>query len=195
MKELSEEVKNEINLLTKDDLLSNYSLGHEILIYGVDSLAHLYIMKKAKENLEMGGPLKDFIEKYSLVKKDLNHNLEGKFEFQFKKIADGGIFIPDTIHSGCVLFKLDYWNRIFLESWGDKEYAKKLIHKRWEEKDFENKEIINQGIKFGKDMWKTCIEGFDEYKNGYEEQIKPQSEKLNFLGQELIDYYSLIINE
>ena len=52
--------------------------------------------------------------------------------------------------------------------------------------DFENPELIEQGIRFGRDMWERRIRGFEKYQNR-------QPQKVTDLGRKLIEYYSDLV--
>lgn len=201
MKELSDEVKNRLNDLTREDLLDNYALGKSVLIYGVDAIAQIYVMNKAKENLIKKGPLNEFMEENFLEHHIQHRNFKNKpvyivqekYKFPLEKI--NGIFIPKIRRDRkIVLFDRDYLNMI------DNPNGIELANKKWQKEDFVDKKIIERGIKFGEEMWKNCVEEFYKTKDGVLNSDgktfpKAQSEEINYLGEELINYYSSFINE
>jgi hypothetical protein len=182
---------------------NNYAFNHELLNYGVQAVTHSYLMQKAK-NVIQGNVTKDeFVQKYGLEFLSVGRGLlelsskrYGFFVMPLNKIESDGVFIPQQsywnsegkkLNREINLFGLDYANLIYGDRWNNKDYALNLLHRKWQPSDLENSELVEQGIKFGEDMWKSCVEGFDKHKS-------KQSQKLTSLGQNLIDYYSKIIS-
>lgn len=63
------------------------------------------------------------------------------------------------------------------------------------EGNLENSELIEQGIRFGRDMWQTCVSGFQHSKNGnalFNEPAQPQH--VTEVAEKLIRYYSALVN-
>jgi hypothetical protein len=87
------------------------------------------------------------------------------------------------------LFNFDYGNRfIWHENSEVRKYAQNLYTRKWQPEDLENLELIEQGIKFGKDMWQTCVKGF--IKTNKENS---KSKNIVEVYAELIKYYSKIV--
>ncbi|MFA6073802.1 MAG: hypothetical protein WC758_06840 [Candidatus Woesearchaeota archaeon] len=200
-------LKNTLNSLTLENLKFgtdvNHGFNHGLLLYGVEAITHNYLMQKA-EDVSAGKLSKgEFIQKYNLG--FLTDGKDIGLEFAIKKygffvapintLESEGIFIPkqadwnilgEKLNKKVNLFGLDYTNLIYRDNWTNKDYALSLIHRKWQPEDLENPELVEQGIKFGEDMWKTCVAEFNEYKHR-------QSASITDLGQKLIDYYSKIV--
>ena len=186
---IDESTRTALNSLSRVVIqnINNTAYGVEILSYGVDAIAHFHLMSMAKDVAEGRLKKEKFIETYGIqFKGDMGFlgSLDGA-------VADG-IFIPQQRvldENGIKIwyFDLDYGNRIVHESWTDKEYARQLLDRQWQPSDFENPELVEQGIRFGRDMWQTCSVGFNKRKNA-------QSSRINELAEKLISYYSAIAN-
>lgn len=201
-----EPIKRAVNELTEEEsgMEKSYAFNHELLCYGLQSVAHAYIMQIAKEISSGGISLDEFIQKY-----DIKFGGVEKFQISVQGIKSDGIFIPNVEHykdDGRTfwLFNDDHRNRIyragefisgkFVSDWKDQNYADALTRRVWQPSDLENLNLIEQGLKFGRDMWKTCVIGFDRYKQGHQEHRVPaQTQKVTDLGEKLINYYSAII--
>ena len=200
---LDEATKNGLNELTVEEVSRevSYSYEHEMLWYGVEAVAHAHLMRMAKDISDGRLSQEKFVEKYGL---DFGSKNSG-FVFPLEKIESDGIFIPQQAYWGsdgqrCErkvhFFEHDYINRVRHDGWIEKEYAMQLIDRKWQPSDLENPELVQQGIKFGRDMWRTCVEGFHREKNGDPEFNDPaQPQKVTDLGEKLIEYYSALVSE
>ncbi len=207
---LDETTKKELNDLTKAEVSRSISFAyeHEMLWYGIDAVAHVYLMRMARDISK--GILKqdEFIRKYEL---DFG-NQECGFVLSLNKIESDGLFIPQQAYcpgNGKRLdrkihfFNGDYDNRVRHKGWVDKDYANQLMERKWEPSDLENPELVEQGVKFGRDMWGTCVKEFEISKRGILKEIYngkriyslPQPQKVTDLGEKLITYYSALISE
>lgn len=204
---LDEETKKGLNEVTEEDIEVSYAYNHEILWYGICAVAHTHVMRMARDIAEGKISQDEFVKKYEL---DFESEKYG-FVLPLKKIENHGIFIPsDAYYSDAnglertiSFFDSDYNNRImFHESWVDKEYAYKLVEKLWQPSDLANAEVVEQGVKFGRDMWQTCVEGFNRVKggsikgtrNGKDIYGPAQPKKVTDLAEKLIAYYSEFIS-
>lgn len=181
---LDETVKKALNELTKEEVNQNtsYGYGHEILWYGVDAVIHTHLMRMARDVSKRKLPLDKFIETYGLESR------RTRILVDLERIETDGIFIPRHTTRGKVhLFHSDYLNRVYFWD-AEKDYAKQLIERKWELSDLENLELVEQGIRFGRDMWASCVKGFERKRE------TPQPIKVTDLGRELISYYDKIVN-
>lgn len=158
----------------------------EILGYGVAAVAHFHLMTRAMEVTEGKLPIGNFIKKYGL---------EFKWPIGFMGTLDGitadGVFIPkqrSLDENGRIVgyFDTDYGNIVSRQAWADKDYAWQLLDRLWQPSDFENRGIVEGGIRFGREMWQCCAARFNESK-------LPQNSRLNQLAERLVSYYSDII--
>ncbi len=197
MIELSDEVKKKIDNLTQEEVSRNRTFYHELAWYGTESFAHFYIMKKADENLKSGKSIEEFIGRFLITRSKF---LSSKFEASFRKIGEE-IYLPmlGNFSSTLILFSPDYKNRFDKERWQNENYVSELLNRKWKETDFQDKNLIDEGIQFGKDIWNTCVRGFNEGKKSLEYvkdlEVKSELEKTFYFGEEIIKYYSSIINE
>jgi hypothetical protein len=153
----------------------------------------------------------DLIEKYGL---GFGKNNGFGFFGLLNRIEADGIFIPKEALSPywggwgkgseriVPFFHGDYNNRIGLESWKNKEYALALTNRRWQPQDLESRDLVEQGIRFGKDMWETCVTGFEKKKDGVRTvgspdkwDRPPQPQNVTELARRLIAYYSELVSE
>ncbi|MBI4980165.1 hypothetical protein HZC30_01240 [Candidatus Woesearchaeota archaeon] len=213
---LDKAVRTALNSLTAEEVSRevSYAYEHEILWYGIHAVAHVHLMRMAESiahsrfripDEELIQNREEFIQKYGLSFK------EGEgygFSGPLKNIERDGIFIPQQVYRRRVnqkrqryrirFFAHDYNNRINCDSWSDKRYARALTYgKIWQPSDLDNHILIELGIQFGRDMWKTCVDGFHEYKKGMSGAgiILPQPKKVTDLAEKLMAYYSAIIAE
>jgi hypothetical protein len=212
--ELSPEVKDGLNGLSKEEvkLSVNYAYRHNLLGYGVNAIAHVHLMRKAKEYLlPKILPLAEFIAKYGLTF-DKRWGLLGPL----KKIESDGIFVPRQKHwaeygedgeeDEIILnyFGQDYGNKLL--SGEDREkyrYAEALMKKKWQPEDLENPELLEQGLRFGQDLWTICVQDFHSSKNGTIRVLfpdgrrllnPPQPQKVTDLAERLIEYYCELLS-
>ncbi len=193
--DLDEVTRKCLNELTREEVSRSvsYAYEHELLWYGIDAVVHSHLMLMAQD-ISNGTLSNDkFIEKYGL---DFDNQNDGFFA-PLERIESNGIFIPQQAYwdeegKRCDrrihFFYDDYVNRVLRDGWVDKEYAMKLIRKKWQPSDLENRELVEQGIKFGRDMWKTCVEGFYRVNRKY-----PQPQKVTDFAEKLMTYYSALV--
>lgn len=188
----------ELNELTKEEVSRkvSYAFEHEILWYGIDAIAHAHLMRMAKDISEGKLSQDEFVKKYKL-----NFRRSYGFVGSLEKIESDGIFMPQhTCRDGegnkfdreVHFFNSDYGNRVNKKCWENKKYAIELMGRRWQPSDLRNPELVEQGIKFGRDMWLTCVEGFEVAQKGYLD-VSAQPQKVTDLGRKLIEYYSALI--
>ena len=190
---LEDKIKEEINNLE----FSDESFKNPILWYGVDSVAIFYVMKNAEKNIQESKSLEDFIKKVNLkVGGDLPKINESPY-ISLNDLVSKGLFLPKNLHykslakkneRNIYLFNRDYLNMMTFTNWTDNQYAKDLMNKKISFEEFQDPKIIQNGIKFSKDLWKTSIEQYQEFKK--DEKTKRGNE----LREILINYYSSIIN-
>lgn len=194
---------------------ANSGYSHEILWYGVEAIAHVHLMRMALDISEGRLSVDDFVSKYSL---DFDGALSGIF-VPLRKIELDGVYIPQPAyaerwHGGepsekkrpVCLFNGDYHNRIGYDytpvetdHWGpDKQYARQLISRKWQPSDLENQVLMEQGVRFGRDLWRTCVAGFEwhcKYRHeGWGWKESHQAQRVTDLGRKLIAYYDGIVN-
>ncbi|GEM_PF-1423079 len=188
----------ELNELTKEEVSRkvSYPYEHEILWYGIDAIAHTHLMRMAKDISEGKLSQDEFVKKYRL-----DFRRSDGFVASLEKIESDGIFIPQQACSDeegkkfdreVHLFNSDYGNIVRNKSWVNKEYAIELMDRRWQPSDLRNPDLVEQGIKFGRDMWLTCVEGFETSQRGFLD-VSRQPQKVTDLGRKLIEYYSALV--
>lgn len=204
--QLDEATQNAINALSRDASQKSYAFGHEILFYGLEAVAHYHIMHMA---MRIPGEIQpiDFIEKYELLfkidpKSYCPELATPQFTGRLASLTKDGIFIPHQAydfpgvrHAGKItFFDGDYRNRMRNDSWLNKLLGHALIGRIWRAEDLQDTELVSQGIEFSRDLWRTCVWGFNYYKNGVtESSIQPQPEYITELGERLLEYYSSLI--
>ena len=203
---LDKKLEKRLNALTPEEINSrvSWAYNHEVLWYGVEAVAHFYLMKIAQAIFKGKLSKEEIIEKYNLTFVGEN---SGLIKGSIYEMTKDKIFIPKQLsdsaysdtyrHKGEIsFFSSDYLNRVARDCWIDKEYAQQLINHNWQPEDLENQELIQQGIRFGKDMWATCVNGFEQYKElGVEQKFYAKNKKVNKLARGLIKYYSQIISQ
>lgn len=189
---LDEATRKGLNELTAEEVSRSvsYAYQHEILGYGIDAVVHTYLMRMARNISEGKLSKEEFAKKYNLELGNQYGLIVSLKQIEFK-----GIFIPqqaywDRDDRKIHFFNPDLGNRVYHDSWIDKDYALQLIDKKWQLSDLENPKLVEQGIKFGRDMWRTCVEGFNRTKREYS-----QPQKITNLGEKLIEYYSVLVSE
>ena len=156
-------------------------------------------MRKARNIAEGKIPLEEFIDKYSL---DFKEKEGYGFFGLLAKIEKDGVFIPWQAYWNAfegkifdrrvLLFSQDYKNRIVCESSSD--YAWRLMHRQFKPSDLKSLSLIREGIRFGKSLFRDSVCGFNNYKNGTQDnEILPQPPKVTMLAEKLVKYYSDMI--
>jgi len=210
--QLDAKTKKELNALTDEEVSSEVSFAyeHEVLKYGIDAITHVHLMNMAKEITKGEISYEEFAKKYALNFKNQDYG----FTVPLEKIEADGIFIPKQAYwhkntkkadERIELFHGDYRNYVMGKSWVEKDYAYGLINRKWNPSDLTNQELIKQGIQFGQDMWKRCVNDFKICKEGeYNESrnpknnywvFPPQPQKVTNLAEKLIGYYSMIAKD
>lgn len=211
IKELDEATKKAINDLSLDDASRehSYAFEHELLFYGVEAVAHYHLMNMARGIFEGEISIDEFVKKYALsfgINPESMHPqlASPQFTGNLTLLANDKIFVPQQAYnlpgvrrSGKVRFLYsDYRNRMHNDSWTDKASAKALIKRIWQPSDLQNPELVKQCARFGRDLWQTCVSGFDRYKNGDKTEfytIPQQPKHVTELGEQLIEYYSSLV--
>lgn len=204
IKQLDEATKLAIDGLSSEDTSRerSYAFEHELLFYGVEALIHYHIMNMARNISEGKISTDEFVKKYRLIFGDdpeLEYtNVSPQFIGNLKLLTDDGIFVPQQAYNlphvrsnGKVrFFDSDYRNRLSYDGWSNKQLAHTLIDHIWRPADLQNLELTRQGVEFARDLWQTCIWGFNFYKDG---QGKTQPRHVTEPGEQLIEYYSSLI--
>lgn len=217
---LDEATRKALNELTEEEASGKVSpaYGYEILGYGIKAVAHAHLMQMARGIAEGRLSRGEFIEKYGL--EFMDNGLIEKYGSEFmdnglgffaplEKIESDGIFIPQQAYTSgekrsdniVWFFDPDWHNRVFSHYWADKEYALQLLDRKWQPSDLENPELVQQGARFGREAWLTCVVRFDEIVNrvpgehsgGNDTPAQPK--KVTDLGRKLIPYYSALVSE
>lgn len=196
---INPKVRKDIDSLTDIEIGINYAFAHELIWYGVDAFAHVYIASMARDSISEKMPFKDFTEKYDIEIRKLSFSSLLRLSFPLTPIKNDGVFIPH--HSNPIdrvvnIMYPDYRNRITKESWpSNKTRARELINMEWQVTDLKDPYLVNGILQFGKDMWTTCVQGFRQHASGIPIfKIGKQSQKVTDLGEKLIEYYSEIID-
>ena len=197
---LNEMTKAAIGRLTKEEVYAphNFPFAHELLWYGVEAVAHVHLMHKAFHVAHGKIPAEEFVERYKLRFGGATNGIEVSVD---ALEADGMYFPPQARpkmpEMGLKIFHSDHFNRVMQDSWTNKAYARILITRSWSPESFQSQMIVEDGMKFGRAMWDTCIDGFermsdapDLYSPAGAESRESQSPKLTVLGQQLSAYYS-----
>jgi hypothetical protein len=190
---LDEATKKGLDEITKEKVISSCeAYDHEILWYGIEAVAHAYLMQMALD-ISKKLPQDEFVKKYDLNFESQDYG----FIVPFEKIESEGIFIPQLARCRWPserrfhLFSPDYRNRIRSDCWVERDYARQLLDRKWQSSDLEDAELVLQGVKFGRDLWKTCVDGFHKMKKGVLRPAQPL--EITNLGEKLIEYYSTIV--
>ena len=64
------------------------------------------------------------------------------------------------------------------------------MERGWQPSDLEDPELIRQGFDFGREVWQTCVEGFEKHNIRH-----PQPQRITDLARKLIAYYSEFVSE
>ncbi|MFH1828764.1 MAG: hypothetical protein ABH824_05905 [Nanoarchaeota archaeon] len=208
---LDRATENAVNNLGRSEVLrlrTTYGLAHEVLNYGLDAVAHAYVMRIAEDVTEGNLPVDQFIKKYriSFVRRDSR----SRCRFPLSKLEADGIFVPDyRAVKSCTLFDNDYLNKFtrhskvlserFDREWLDEAIgnAHSLIYGDWSAESFEDSTALSQGLKFAQDLWTISIDGFERHQEELEKRGINRSERqqhLRALGKELIAYYNQVVN-
>lgn len=200
MKDINLKTQQEVDSLTPEERSrgNSFAYEHEILWYGLEGFAHFWLMKNAKKFIEQGKTPQELQAKYDLKRGDkIKHSLAfiygSTFAYPLSKVTQDGIYIPKYSQANDrVLFNVHDIpsNRRFQ----DNIETMNLCRRRWNLEDFANMELVEQGMIFGKELWKTGVVGFNRYKGETFNEVK-QSEKVTSLGEKLIEYYSAIMEE
>src|SRR3989344_6563893 len=153
-------------------------------------------MRQARDIASEKILLEQFVEKYRLKDFGRGKEIGPGFFGSLRAIQNDGIFIPEQKFYGKENFEFsyfhpDYGNRFIGSRLGPntKNALFLMDDHTWKPEDFTALEIIERGEKFGRDMWKTCVDGFEEWKS------ITQYQRVIDIGRELIKYYSEIMNE
>ncbi len=206
---LDEATKRALNALSSEDV-NNYRYMHAIALYGLEALAHNYLVGKALE-IESDEDLAQFLADNDLVFGEKHYgsftfddigdklHLQGlEFNLGFitplRILEKDGIFVPEyayklrgdfvrTVH----YFSGDYTNMQPYGTWKmSPDDARGLMERRWQPEDFKDKELMSRGLQFGQDLWSSCVAEFERYKGELPTHVAT-------LAQKLINYYSAII--
>jgi len=188
-----------LNELSRQEVTSSYSYFHELLWYGVEAIAHILLMQEAQANISSGIPVEKLAGKFDLIFPRRDY-----FIGPLKAVERIEIFVPKhayLIHSEgderkVRYFDGDYRNRFrYMDDWADKKSAFDLMKRDWQISDLKDPELVKRGLRFGRDMWRKCYEGFEKYKEGTGTLTeKPTPQHILDLGRKLIAYYSSIVS-
>lgn len=208
---LDRATENAVNNLGRSEvfiLRTTYGLAQEVLNYGLNAVAHAYVMRMAKDVAERNLPVNEFIKKYeiSFVRRDS----KSRCRFPLSKLEEDGIFVPDyRAIKSCTLFDNDYLNKFtrrskvlperFDEEWLNEAIgnAHSLIYGDWSAESFGDSAALSQGLKFAQDLWTISVDGFERHQEELERREINGSERqqhLRALGKELIAYYNQVVN-
>lgn len=208
IKELDEATKRAIDCLSLDDTSRerSYAFEHELLFYGVEAVAHYHLMSMARDISEGKISLDEFVKKYGL---SFGINPESmypklaspQFTGNLTLLANDGIFVPQQAYnlpyvrrSGKIqFFSTDYFNRTRQDGWVDESFAEELIKRTWQPTDLQDPELAEKGMRFDRDLWKTCLLGFEDLQI-YQKGVRTaQPDHVTELGKQLIKYYSSLV--
>jgi hypothetical protein len=193
----TEQALNELDINRINDE-KNYAYQHDLVLYGIDAMIHVFIMKALKTFIEKKSSIHTLIAKYGI------DNTPSGFEIYLNKIEDAGIFIPihkqqqtDPKLKRIIFFDPDYLNFVWTERLiGTRDsfdklhaWAKGLVTRKWTIADLENITLVEEGIKFGRTMWEYKIKEYEKYKVKY-----GLDKDIAVLAEKLIQYYSSIID-
>lgn len=192
------ETRHACEQLSRDELVRVGGVSspyeHEILWYGIEAVAHVHVMRMAQAVISGSMAPEAFMEMYQLQFGTVGRG--SGFDGSLKAIERDGIFVPEHAYwffpgdRTVSFFERNYINRTCHPSWRNKEYAYAwaLMDRTWKPSDLSDRSMIEQGIRFGRDLWVTCTEGFERavVRNA-------QPERLTELGRRLIAFYSAII--
>ena len=176
--------------------------------YGTDAVLHARIMKMAHDEVVRGDfPIDQFCAKYQF---GLFHgNIS---EIPVRVLEQNGVYVTAQAYyphipaeSKTILFSPDYRNKFF--DWGGPvlerpkyKYAFQLMNRVEAHEDLtvdlEDSKFLREGLRFGEDVWKLCVESFEHYAPKEINLSQPAlSVEVIELTQKLIEYYSAVIAE
>ena len=173
-----------------------YPFSHELVCYGVQAVCISHVMKEAQQ-INQKKSLSKFLNKYKI--RQWNQHLV----FPISSVEKQGLYLPKAGHYShpmpksderlIILFDRDYLNKTPLPSWKNKENAFEMIEGKWSCLDFKDKEFVDKGIMFGKNLWDVAKEGANEL-NNLTDQALLELDAVKY-GKKLINYYDAIINK
>jgi|TARA_Y100000310_G_scaffold124950_2_gene123772 hypothetical protein len=196
---------------------TSYAYFHEILLRGIDAVAHVHLMRSAQDVLDEKISLNELRRKYRL-----DFGLKGTeggqtmidgFIGHLSTVEGDGLFVPRHAYSDergqqikrrmIRFFSRRNYEKIDDDTWTDKDYALQLVERRWRPGDLRNQELVAQGLRFGRDLWNASVAAFEEsqergavldYRHGQVQYGPPQSQEVTELGRKLIAHYSSVVN-
>jgi len=211
---LDEKTKEIINNIPLDILRENdkyYLLYHEIMFYGVNTLATIFLMNKVKHVSSGIIPLEEFTQKYALDFSDSTG--QGGFGLPLKKIEEEKIFIPDQRYvdqklkiitkwgkpkisyeltnnpnKQIYLFDHDSINRVDWKNETEIKECKFLTGRKWTIEDLKNEELLDKSIALGNILWKSVVKS---HRLHIDKKFAPAH--IEKASENLFEYYSNII--
>ena len=196
---LDKDTADAINALTPNEVSrrTSYAFEHELLGYGIEAVSIVHIMRVARGIPEGEISLEQFLDRYQ----PQFHGKPFGFSIELRRIEADGIFIPrhayrdpDRVTNP---FNTDLGNYV------NSEYAEKLYARDWSPEDLTKPELIEEGIRLGKDLWQACAGGFEKTQSCVSKSWStergsvygpPQPANVTELGRKLIAYYSGIVD-
>ncbi len=194
---IDEETKRQINGIPLAALRAKnaYAFYHELLLYGVNAIAHFYLMAEAKNVLHGAFPP----EVASEI--GLQRDNWGFASIPVKRLRNSGIFVPRqrTLKirqktKDVPLFNSDYRNRTDFMGESIAEFGRRITNQEISDKlgeNLRNEDFLKNGLLFARYLWDYSVKGFEKYSAGTE-SIPKQPKDLTLMGRKLIDYYNKV---
>ncbi len=183
-----------------------YDFFHAILKKGVDGIFHAQLMKKARAVASGSTSLEAFVEKYQLTVTD-NQKLQLPRKSLQLASEEEGIYIPPIVSRSDAPFILcnsgyamDFIRAGFLKANAEGilseetpyAYIPNLLNRSWKREDLQEKECVEQGIKFGNDLWKCSVQRYKDMQKMYSSIRGLDRKELAEAQQALLTYYTAI---
>ncbi len=214
-----EGMRRDLDSVSETEWKNSHAFNHEIAWYGVEALACTYIAGKSKEAIREGISVEDLVKRYELDNfegEGQKGRIGGGFTCSVQGLRKDSIFIPRLKDDRRIsLFDIDHTNKFGSPrhpfgslTTEDVENAFELVDynrgiNSWSYKDLRDEEKLRKALKFGKDMWKRCVESFEKYKEPSPihtrgdrvlEWSPGQPQKVTDLGRKIIVYWGSIID-
>ncbi|MEM4263321.1 MAG: hypothetical protein QW666_00295 [Candidatus Woesearchaeota archaeon] len=147
-----------------------YAIQHELIEYGVDAVAHVYIFRDAIKRAKTHESVEDFLRRYGIF---FEPKTAWKFCTTLEYLRANGLYFPKWAAKARLPFNKitflsqDYSNKVFwhrtpegkseikINPWEEEllyphRYGRPFV---WDPAYFENLELLHQGLRFGQHLW------------------------------------------
>ncbi len=189
-----------------DEVVRHPAIQIQLLLYGVAGVVHAYLCRALLAGEVSAGK---FYRKYEVRRETVMQ--ERLLAMPLRALRRDGIYFPRKAGVNAVLQKPgrtrrvimffgDYLNQFITHSGFALEpryqYALNLVTRQGGAGDFKNKRLLEQGLRFGRELWAFSVEGFERERKG--RRMKPSRFRALSSGatrtcRKLISYYSGIV--